>query len=1390
MPSLNPLSLRSLFIALSLFVLASNLGRAQESGWIAGAAKEDITPTEAMRLSGYAVRSVPTEEIDDRLALRAFYMKEAHSKPLVVVSIDAIGIGAWMTQAISEAIQKVTGMSRSQIVVCTTHSHTAPHVEGPASNLFTIPQTEEQKTATRRYSELIVQKAIVTIRKAIATARPATLSVGSDQAEFAINRRLVQNSKWVNFGVIPTAPVDRRVRVLKAIDSNGSPIAVLYQYACHCTSISPERNRISADWAGLSASTIETKLPGIVALPIIGTGADANPNPRGEYEHAKAHGDEMANSVLRAFAGNSTLLPSPTLTAFAYAGLEFERPDKAKLDAMAESKSPQERNLANNLRDILKRKDRIPESYPVPIHLWTFGKDLAWVFLGGEVVVDYQIRLERELSQFSQVWVAAYTDDVFGYVASERVKREGGYEVDSSMIYFNQPGPWVSGTEEKLVKAVLDLQRQERSLDEPLDRIAALKSIQVAQGWTIEQMAAEPLIQDPINLSFGADGKLWVLEMGDYPYGGDRTARVKCLEDTNDDGSYDQSRVFLDQLPFASGVYAWRDGILVACAPEVFFARDTDGDGKADEKRVILSGFALANPQHRVHGFTYGLDHRLYFGSGDGTQSVTLHALDGSTSQIDIRGGDLALDPDRHELSVESGPTQFIRSHDGWGNWFGNDNTHPIYHFVYDRNWIQPNAPRPRSLDLKLTTPASSPQVFPLSQPLDRFNDPLTASRYTSVCSTIINQSSGCGDEMRGDAIVCEPVHNLVSRFRLSPSGISWTASRHTQDNSSEWIRSSDPWFRPVRVVNAPDGTIWIADMYRRVIEHPTWIPDEWLARLDVTAGKDQGRLYRVYQSGFQPNNSFACDSASLEELVDNLSRSTSSVADLAQQQLISKHQADPSLVPRLAAGLEQTNPQGRLRCFAILSYLRKLEPSHWSIVLDDSDLRIVTYALRQLGTQPNPQALPAAIKAIAKNLDGFTPLSAMSAFYLVANQSSENASLAAKLLLKHSSVKGFDVMVDFVANERVGLLAKEILKLDQTGGDIYLNRLIPRLSSDDKKEIAKGIVTNQGDRPAWHFALARMLGRDESNLLTSDFLTKLQAESLQMLPQTDTSLPKRTAALDFYATRITSNSTKEIKDLIAIAINADVPFATRAFQTLHKLGDGAYAPLIQALTKLAPSQRSALVSVLISSPSSASLLLKEIEEHRMEKSLIEPSQIEMLRESRDPGIGKSVILLFGKDQQIDLAETISNYTAQWPTAIDAKNGKALYEQHCAKCHRERTSEEGLQPAIGPSLKALSHWTNEAWIVAILDPSRSVDNKYHRVSVRTTNDEVITGMVLTDAGETLELVLTDGRIQVLKRPEIENIKLSTLSVMPDGFEKLLTPEQLAQLVTYLRRGGE
>lgn len=356
----------------------------------------------------------------------------------------------------------------------------------------------------------------------------------------------------------------------------------------------------------------------------------------------------------------------------------------------------------------------------------------------------------------------------------------------------------------------------------------ALKSIHIAPGFQVELMACEPNVQDPIAFAWGADGKLWVVEMGDYPLGidgkGKFGGRVKFLESTHGDGKYDKATVFLDNLGFPTGVMPHGKGVLVTCAPDIFYAEDTDGDGKADVRIVLFTGFKKGNQQHRVNSLVWGLDNWIHCANGHSGGKVT-SLKTGET--VDTSGRDLRIHPDDGRIELTTGITQYGRARDDWGNWFGNDNSNPIFHFVLDDRYLRrnPHAAAGR-VRVDISEQPGVSRVYPISRTLPRFNDSYAANHFTSANSAIVYRDDLFG-KFSNSTFVSEPVHNLVHREVIAPTGVTFTSHRSGGELESEFLASSDNWFRPTMLQTGPDGALWVADMYRAVIEHPEWIPGE-----------------------------------------------------------------------------------------------------------------------------------------------------------------------------------------------------------------------------------------------------------------------------------------------------------------------------------------------------------------------------------------------------------------------------------------------------------------------------------------------------------------------------------------------------------------------------------
>ncbi len=815
--------------------------------WFAGFGKAEITPKEPVRLSGYANRDKPHTGVADPLFARAMVLttsprefplppKDTGSHTVVMISIDSIAIVGVMTRQIEDALMSSYGLSRSDFVICSTHSHAAPHAAGGLNNLYRTPLSSDEQAAIERYAERVKAGILKAVDAAFALRVPAKLEVAQTTAGFAVNRRVLKEGLWTGFGKQDDGPVDRRVQLLRVSGDNGKLLGATFMYACHCTTLGGDFNKVSADWAGLAAADLEAKHAGAVFLPVIGCGADANPEPRRGYDDALHHAAEMVSSIESALKADWTALTQFPIAHFGYAGLAPERPTRADLEAATNDKDVTKRRWAETMLATLKKMGRLPETYPAPIHTWSFGKDLLWVFLGGEVVVDYQLRLEKNLDA-NKVWVAAYTDDVFAYVASERMRAEGGYEVDFSMLFYNQPGRWQSGTEDLIERRVKEILADDTPDDKPRSPQQAVQSIHVPADYQVDLMAAEPMIDDPVNIAFGHDGRVWVAQMKDYPLGCEGGGSVTCLRDTDGDGRLDESKLFLTGLNYPSSVTPWRDGVIVITSPAIFFAADRDGDGVAEVRQELLQGIAEANPQHRASGFEMGLDGWLHFTSGDHT-----HELKSTQNgqQTNVTGRDVRWQPDTGVFTLNSGHTQFVRSRDEFNNWFGNVNNQPMFHYVVEDSYRRRSGLSGPPLQ-HLLNPPIAPPVYPASRTKDRFNDLHTFNRFTSACSSIICRVPGLGSDMRGAALVCEPVHNLVARFRVDADGSSFKADRIAQDAQFDFFASEDPLCRPVRVVNAPDGTVWVVDMVRLVIEHPEWIPTAWQDRLNLRLGDRDG---------------------------------------------------------------------------------------------------------------------------------------------------------------------------------------------------------------------------------------------------------------------------------------------------------------------------------------------------------------------------------------------------------------------------------------------------------------------------------------------------------------------------------------------------------------------
>ena len=417
-----------------------------------GAAKVDVTPTVPVVLAGYGNRTKEYEGIDTKLWARAMVIGD--EQPVVVVVLDNCGVPQSATDRLAKRLAQ-RGIAPERLVVAATHAHNAPTLVDYAPIVWQGRTTAEQDEATAQYTTFAIEQMEKAVAQALENREPMTLEWGQGRVGFGGNRRVMANNHWAGFGLQRDGPVDHSLPVLAARDARGTVRAVWANYACHCTTVGG-RNFVGGDWAGYANTWMEKNFPQAVSLMSIGCGADIGPQPSGGLQVAEQHGRAIAEEAARLLDGETTPLSEAPRVASKRIKLPLEKPQgREHWEAQARGRGFH----AELAKSMLKRLDEtgsLPSEVDYPMSVWSFGDDLAMVFLAGEVVVDYSVRLKSELD-WRRLWITAWVNDVPGYIPSRRVLVEGGYEADFSQVYYDQPGRYEPGIEELLVASVKEL---------------------------------------------------------------------------------------------------------------------------------------------------------------------------------------------------------------------------------------------------------------------------------------------------------------------------------------------------------------------------------------------------------------------------------------------------------------------------------------------------------------------------------------------------------------------------------------------------------------------------------------------------------------------------------------------------------------------------------------------------------------------------------------------------------------------------------------------------------------------------------------------------------------------------------------------------------------------
>lgn len=1429
-----------------------------------GAAVEDITPDYPVRLTGYGNRATESDGVAVKIHARAMAIggenlphvkKDESSSPVdqplaVLITVDNCGVPADVTEAVFEKLSAKHGIMRKRFAICSTHTHSGPWLRDFAPNVLTdLP--EEHAAHLKQYETDLIEHLVAVVENAMENRRPGNLSVGRGNVGFAMNRRSLADGRWTGFGEVPGGPVDHQFPILAAHDMDGQLIAVLANYACHATTETGAFNQISGDWPGFAADMIEADNSGAVVLIAIGCGADANPSPRGTHEQASQHGRTVANEVQRMLgsAGDDLLSAIDPRIACSLSRINLPLgplPSREHWEVQA-LQTNHAAALAKRFLKMLDDGQPIPTHVPdYPVQTWCFGEDLAMVFLGGEVVVDYSIRLNQMFDD-QRLWINAYSNDVPCYVASKRILREGGYEADSSMIYYGHPTrlapeaeDLICDTVQKLLPHTFYTDSLQASFPGPKTPEESLMSISTRPEFRVELVASEPLINDPVAFDWDVQGRLWVVEMGDYPNAA-TGGRVQILEDTDNDGRYDKATTFLENLAYPTGISLWRNGAIISGAPDIIYAEDTDGDSQADIRTVLYAGFAEGNQQHRVNSLRWGLDGWLYLANGDSggeirpteTTSGELPKVDSPNIRqaISIRGRDLRIHPDHGWIDTLSGQTQFGRERDDFGNWFGNNNSNPIWHYVLEDRYLRRN-PHATVATTKASIaeiPGAAP-VYPTSRTLARFNDFAASNRFTSACSTSIYRDTLLGSEFYGNAFTCEPVHNLVSRLVLQRNGETFTAHRASDELTSEFFASTDNWTRPVMVRTGPDGAIYIADMYRQVIEHPQWIPAEYQRKLNLLAGHDKGRIYRIVplaeccgtsqQPSVQDNDtrsvdqpeqnlreffSHAASEIPIAELVNRLTSPNGWWRDTAQRILL--HRGAPESIERIAE-MSHSNPSAAVRVQA-LHTVSQLTAGHAVVqvamtALRDDHPEVRRTAIRVLETQRTEHQVELPATLLQMVHDPSPAVRQQLACSLGTSDQAAAASALAILLQQDSDSPHIVVAVmSSLTPENVGRVLQQAVAEAEIE-DHVLSQLIRQAAAMQKSDAVQ--------RPV-HAILQRVSGSGTQNSVASWDAAAEAIRSVRRYPEVETALRnnadvaetllrvrdmamhvagdpemsglQRAAALRFTAAA-GSPDANGIRDLVKLLNPVNPIEVQQAAAMVAGSSPDATAMVFERWNSITPAVRTSLVTQFLQSSSGTVRLLDALAAQLISPSDIDATSRERMLNHRDQKTQLQARRVLVSTVDTARSRVVDDArTALVNLSGDPASGKVVFEKRCATCHR--LQETGK--AIGADLAALKDRSTSTLLTAILDPNKAVETKFLSYTAVTGDGLTFSGMLLNETGNSVTLLSTDGKEHVIARHDLEELVCSNRSLMPEGLEKDLSHKDLADVIAFVQSSG-
>ncbi|MBX9623211.1 MAG: c-type cytochrome [Gemmataceae bacterium] len=963
--------------------------------------------------------------------------------------------------------------------------------------------------------------------------------------------------------------------------------------------------------------------------------------------------------------------------------------------------------------------------------------------------------------------------------------------------------------------AVLPLPAADLKVPGPLSPQDERATFRVAPGFAVELVAAEPDVVDPVAMCFDERGRLFVAEMRGYPNGGVGTGtetrgRIRCLADADGDGRFETATTFAEGLRFPMGLQPYKGGLIVAVAPDLVYLEDADNDGKADKSTVLYTGFNLANIQQMVNSLQWGLDNWVY-GCAGNDGGVIRSAEKPWTPEVSLRNRGLRFRPwQPGSLEPTSGGGQYGLTADDYGRWFTATNSQHLRQIVLSDEYLRHNPYLPVStvtVDIPEHGPAA--KVFRVS-PFEPWRVERTTRRagsadakrfpstelipggfITSACSPLVYTADLFPPAYRGNNFVCDPANNLIHRETLEPNGVPFTAKRADADR--EFLASTDNWFRPVHLTVGPDGALYVLDFYREVIETPLSLPDDIKKRLNLES-RGRGRIWRIAPVGFKPGKMPDLSRATVGELADALLKTSPWWRLTAQRLLVERQARDaaPAIRERLAGAVGKP---GHANLLWALDGLGELTPTDLGRAFADPEPGMREQALR-LAERFYPSSPGICRQAAAMAEDRSARVRFQLALSAGKFPAEFRTDLLSTLLAREADrwvqtaalVSAGDVAATLV--DRLhraadpSVVSRLAAMVGAKGDDAEVTRVLARVAAGGDATLLSGLGEGMRDtrRPlaAWLAdppagakpVVAKFRGRFEAAARTVRDDAKPTAE--------------RVAAAELLALVPFELAGPALADALTPSTPGDVQ--TAAIKALATHADAQVGPLLlKPWSGYGPGLRGVVLDALAARPERTLALLDAVASKSVTAGELPLALVQQLKAHPAEAVRTRAAAVLTAAVDADRAKVVAEYRKAVDLKADPIRGKDLFKTHCAACHKL----DGVGHDVGPNLlAALPNKSADDLLVALFDPNREVDPRYVSYQAATADGRVLTGVIVAETPAGVTIRRADGAEDTVRRADLENLRSTRLSLMPEGLEKQLAPQDVADLFGYLRAAGK